>query len=109
MSPEIMGFIAFVCVYIIFFVLKVLADIFIFVVAVGAGFVTVKALNAYPETHLLAESFGISLPPNMTDEAMIIVTMIIASIAALICIPILPFSSVINGRQVKVIEKSSTD
>jgi len=98
-SPWIFAIGAFLAVYLLFFIISLLADIYIVGIALVTAFFSYNVPRLYPELQSTLNDFGflsklgmsLSTTPTATDYYIIIGLAVLA--AVFVCIPVLPFSA----------------
>jgi len=111
-SQIVMAILVFISVYTFFFLIRLLADMYIVAIAIIAATGGYFIPDAYPEFRLILQEFkflenlGIIFPEQADDLAFFKMAAIIVLFSVLICLPLLPFSA--TYRQILGVERLST-
>ncbi len=89
----------FIGIFVMFFIISLLSDLVIVAIAIGSAMIAYNIPSFYPEFQKLfsdiriLEQLGLSLPNEPDAQAIYLIGAVIVFAAALLCIPVLPFSA----------------
>ncbi len=98
-SPWALAIGVFLLIYILFFFISLLADMFIVGIALGCAVLAYHIPSLYPDIAQLAgewsllKQLGLALPAQATASAHMTLAVLLALVGTVACIPFLPFSA----------------
>lgn len=98
-SPLVIALMVFVGIFVMFFIVSLLADLWIFVVSLGSAVAAYFMRDWYPmvfeviKTSPIVQQLPLMPPDKLDSTTMFIVAGVLVVIATILCIPALPFSA----------------
>jgi hypothetical protein len=98
-SPWVFAVVVFFAIYLLFFIISLLADLYIVGVALIAAIFAYNIPKLYPTIQStfselkLLNNIGLQLPEQATTQAYYMVIAVVVVVSVFVCIPVLPFSA----------------